>query len=253
MFFDTHAHLDDDRFDADREGVIESLKENGVELFINVGADMEGSRESVRLSEKYEFIYAAVGVHPHDVENMTEADIDELTALLGHEKTVALGEIGLDYYYDNSPRELQKKWFLRQLELGAELNVPVCVHCRDAMGDCLEIIKSVGYKKGVMHCFSGSRESAEELVRLGWYISFSGSLTFKNAKNLKEAASALPLDKIFIETDSPYLAPEPMRGKRNNPALVRYVAEELARLQGLDTAAVAAATMENAKKFFKIG
>ena len=165
---------------------------------------------------------------------------------------VALGEIGLDYYYDNSPRELQRKWFIKQMELAKKLDIPVIIHCRDAMGECLEIIKNSGIKKGVMHCFSGSAESASELISLGWYISFSGSLTFKNAKNLQRAAEIVPIEKMFIETDSPYLSPEPMRGRRNYPAYVKHVAEKIAEIKGMDVCEVARITKENAMKFFDI-
>lgn len=250
MFFDSHAHLDDERFDTDRDLVISSLKDEGIDFFVNVGADMEGSRKSIELSEKYDFVYAACGVHPHDADSMTEDDLKELEKMLSHKKAVALGEIGLDYYYDNSERETQKKWFIRQLSLAKKLDIPVIVHCRDATLDCLEILKNSGVTKGVMHCFSGSFESAKEVLSLGWYISFSGSVTFKNAKNLQKAAEIVPMDRLLIETDSPYLSPEPVRGKRNDPSRVKYVAEKIAEIKGISVEEVAKITMENTKRFF---
>ncbi len=252
MFFDSHAHLDDERFDNDRDEVISSLNDDGVSLYINVGADIKSSKKSIELAEKYDFVYAAVGVHPHNAKSLTDDDMLVLEDLLSHKKVVALGEIGLDYYYDNSPRELQRKWFIKQMELAKKTDMPVIIHCRDAMGECLEIIKNSGIKKGVMHCFSGSAESAKELISLGWYISFSGSLTFKNAKNLQRAAEIVPIEKMFIETDSPYLSPEPMRGRRNYPAYVKHVAEKIAEIKGMDVFEVAKITKENAMKFFDI-
>lgn len=252
MFFDSHAHLDDGRFDDDRDLVISSLKNEGIDFFINVGADIKGSRNSLLLAEKYDFVYASCGVHPHDTDSMTEDDLKEIEKMLSSKKAVALGEIGLDYYYDNSERETQKKWFIRQLELAKKLDVPVIVHCRDAMGDCLEIIKNSGVTKGVMHCFSGSSESAKEILKLGWYISFSGSVTFKNAKNLQMAAETIPMDRLLIETDSPYLSPEPVRGKRNDPSRVKYVAQKIAEIKGITVEEVAKITTENTKRFFNI-
>ena len=252
MFFDSHAHLDDDRFDSDRDKVIKSLKKDGIDFYINVGADIKSSYRSIALAEKYDFIYAAAGVHPHDADSLKDSDMDVLKKMLEHEKVVALGEIGLDYFYDNSPRDIQRKWFIRQLEIAKETDMPTIVHCRDAMGECIEIIKKSGVTKGVMHCFSGSGESAAELVNLGWYISFSGSVTFKNAEKLKRAAAIVPMEKMFIETDSPYLSPEPMRGKRNTPSYVRYVAEKIAEIKELDVSEVARITKENAKRFFGI-
>lgn len=252
MFFDSHAHLDDERFDIDRDSVISSLKEEGISHYINIGANMASSQKSIELSEKYDFVYAAVGVHPHDAESMTEDDLLLLEKMLTHEKVVALGEIGLDYFYDNSPRDIQKKWFIRQMELAKKTNMPVIIHCRDASSPCLDIMKKSGITNGVMHCFSGSQETAAEVLALGWYISFSGSVTFKNAKNLRKAAEIVPIEKMFIETDSPYLAPEPMRGRRNYPAYVKHVAEKIAEIKGISVEEVAKITQENAKKFFNI-
>ncbi len=252
MFFDSHAHLNDERFDEDREELIASLNQNGISNVVNIGADLKTSRESIELAEKYDFIYASVGVHPHDVEEMTDADLDTLTNMSKHEKVVAIGEIGLDYYYDNSPRELQRKWFRAQMELANKLNLPVIIHSRDAMGDTLEILKECPVKAGVLHCYSGSIESAKEILKLGYYISFAGPVTFKNAKGLTEAAKYVPLDKILIETDCPYLAPEPYRGKRNSSLYVSEVAKKIAELKGITVEEVAKVTMENAKRVFEI-
>lgn len=252
MFFDSHAHLDDDRFSPDREKVINSLKKNGVDFYINVGADMLSSEKSIKLAEEYDFIYASVGVHPHDAASLTEEDMARLKKMLTHKKVVALGEIGLDYFYDNSPRDIQKKWFIRQLQIAKETDMPVIIHCRDAVGECMDIIRKSEHKKGVMHCFSGSAETAEELASMGWYVSFSGSVTFKNVEKLRRAASAVPLDRLMIETDSPYLSPEPVRGTRNTPQNVRYVAEKIAEIKQISVEEVAKITFENAKKFFNI-
>lgn len=252
MYFDTHTHLDSHRFDEDREAVLEAVYQSDVKLLVNIGADMEGSRASVALAETHDFIYASVGVHPHDVEEMTEADLAELRVLAKHKKVVAIGEIGLDYYYDNSPRDVQKQWFLRQIELAKELDLPYIVHDRDAHGDCMEIIKQSGYFRGVMHCYSGSVEMMEELVKMGFYISFAGPVTFKNAKAPKEVATRVPLDKLLIETDSPYLTPEPFRGKRNDSSMVRYVCREIASLRGISEEELAKITTENGKRFFSI-
>lgn len=252
MFFDTHTHLDDKRFSEDCDQVIEKVFASGVTLAVNIGADMESSRESVALAERYDFIYAAVGVHPHEAEALTEADMDALRRLAAHKKVVAIGEIGLDYYYDNAPRELQKKWFLRQLELAKELDLPYIVHDRDAHGDTMEIIKRAGYYRGVLHCYSGSVEMARELLELGFYISFAGPLTFKNGKKAREVAQAVPMDRLFIETDSPYLTPEPCRGQRNDSSMVRFVCEKLAEIKGISTEEAARITYENGKQFFGI-
>ena len=252
MFFDTHTHLDDNRFDADREEVITACRESGVSLAVNVGADMPSSQNSVALAQSHDFIYAAVGVHPHEVEPLNDADMDTLKRLAKESKVVAIGEIGLDYYYDNSPRELQKKWFARQLELAKELGLPYIVHDRDAHGDTMDIIRESGYYNGVLHCFSGSAEMAKKLVKWGMMISFAGPVTFKNATKVKEAAMAVPMERLLIETDSPYLAPEPMRGRRNEPTNVRYVAEKIAALRGESVEEVAAYTYANACQVYRL-
>lgn len=251
--FDTHAHLDDERFDEDRELLIEKLKEENVSLVVNPGADMKTSRAAIKLAEKYDFIYAAVGIHPHDVKDIKEEDLIELEQMAKHEKVVAIGEIGLDYYYDNSPRELQREFFIKQIELANKVNLPIIIHSRDASMETYEILKE--YKKDigcVLHCFSQSMEMSELYLKLGCHLSFAGPLTFKKSHKLKEVARNMPLDKIFIETDAPYLTPEPFRGRRNDPAKVKYVAEELSNLRAISVDKIAEITMENAIKFFNI-
>ena len=255
MLFDSHAHLNDERFDEDREELINSLKAKGVDLVLNPGACIETSKSSVDLANKYDFIYAAVGVHPHDVGEMTEEDIETLRKLaLENEKVKAIGEIGLDYYYDNSPREIQKKWFKRQIELANELKLPIIIHDRDAHGDTFEIIKNTKSPEigCVLHCYSGNVELAKEYVKMGCYISIPGTVTFKNNKKTREVAKEITLEYLLIETDSPYMAPEPHRGKRNDPSLVQFVADKIAQEKGISYEQVCKATKENAKRFFNI-
>lgn len=254
MLFDSHAHLDDERFEEDRIDVIEAMPKAGVGLIMNVGADMPSSRRSVVLAKKYPFIYAAVGVHPHEVEEMTDADLQDLKELAREEKVRAIGEIGLDYYYDNSPRDKQKNWFEKQIELAQELNMPIIIHCRDAMQDCLDILKKYDFSStsGVMHCFSGSAETAAEIVKMGFYVAFGGAITFKNNKKACGAVQAVPMERLLIETDCPYLTPEPHRGKRNDSRYVKYVAEKVAEFRGITVEEVEQATMFNAKCLFQI-
>lgn len=255
MLFDSHAHLNDERFDEDREELISCLQEKGVDLVVNPGACIKTSIESVELANKYGFIYAAVGVHPHDVGALDDTAIDTLRKLATeNKKVVAIGEIGLDYYYDNYPREIQKEWFIKQIELANELKLPIIIHDRDAHGDTFEIIKN--YKSPeigcVLHCYSGNVELAREYVKMGCYISLSGTVTFKNNKKTKEVAREIPLDRLLIETDSPYMAPTPHRGKRNDPSLVQFVADTIAIEKGVSYEKVCEATKENAKRFFGI-
>lgn len=252
MLFDTHAHLDDARFDEDRESVIAGLRAEGVSLVMNVGADMESSRTSAELAQKYDFIYAAVGVHPDETGALTEVDMETLAELTKQKKVLAIGEIGLDYHNNGAPKEVQQKWFRRQLLLAKELALPYIIHDREAHGDTLSILKEVGYFNGVMHCFSGSAEMAKEVTTLGMMVSFAGPVTFKNAAKTKEAAKNVPKERLMIETDSPYLSPEPHRGKRNDSSRVRYVAEEIARLRGMEFEELESLTMENGKRFFGI-
>lgn len=252
MLFDTHTHLDDEKFDTDRDELIESFKSEGLTLLVNIGADMKTSEASVKLAEKYDFIYATVGVHPNVTGDMTEDDLVRLKELASHEKVVAIGEIGLDYHYDEPDPEIQKEWFKKQLLLAKELNLPYVIHDRDAHADVLEIIKEIGYTNGVMHCFSGSAEMAKEVTKMGMYVSIAGQVTFKNAPKVQAVAQTVPLDKLLIETDSPYLTPEPFRGKRNNSAYVRYTAEKIAELRGKTLEEIAKVTMENGKRFYNI-
>ncbi len=249
MFTDSHAHLNDERFNEDMEEVIGSLNENGISTVINIGADIPSSRISIELAEKYPFIYAAAGVHPSECSDMCEADIVELTKMLAHEKCVALGEIGLDFHYDFTPKEIQRKWFYRQLELAKELDKPVIIHDREAHAECFDGVKAYG-NKGVFHCYSGSAEMAKELVKLGFYVSFTGAVTFKNASKLLLAVEAVPLDRIMIETDCPYMAPVPFRGHRNEPKYVRYVAEKIAEIKGETVEKIAEITAENTRRLF---
>ena len=216
MYFESHAHYDDKRFREDREKLLELLPSCGIDHVVNIGCDLASSKESIRLAEKYDYIYASVGVHPHDVSEMTSQTIEELRRLAAHEKVVAIGEIGLDYYYDFSPRELQQFWFRQQLRLAESVNKPVIIHSRDASQETFDIIKSSPIRRGVIHCYSGAWQMAKDYVDMGFFIGVGGVVTFSNAKKLVEVVDKIPIEKILIETDSPYLAPNPNRGKRND-------------------------------------
>lgn len=254
MLFDSHAHIDDNRFDSDRLETIERARENGVTGIINIGADMASSARSVALAQAHEGIYAAVGIHPHDAKAAVNADYDRMAEWVEQEKkVVAIGEIGLDYYYDLSPREVQQEVFIRHIDLARQLRKPIIIHDRDAHGDVMNIIKKEAKGIiGVFHCYSGSLEMAKEVLKLGFYVSFAGPVTFAKSTKLKEIAAAVPLERLLVETDSPYLTPHPHRGRRNEPAHVRLVAEEVARLRGLSLEAVAEATTQNVKQLFHI-
>ena len=252
MYFDTHTHLDDDKFREDREAVIAKVRESGVELAVNVGSGIEESESSIALAERYDFIYAAVGVHPGNTGTMTDEDLEKIKQMASHKKVVAIGEIGLDYYYDEPERDVQKIWFRKQLELAKELNMPYIIHDREAHADTLDIIREVGYTKGVMHCYSGSVEMAKVLLKMGFYISIAGQVTFKNAPKLQEVAKFVPVENLLIETDSPYLTPVPFRGKRNDSSNVAYTCAKIAELKGMDAKEVAKITLENGKKFYGI-
>lgn len=253
MLFDTHAHFDDRQFDKDRDEVLKSLKSFGVSNIVNIGADMKGSEKSIELAEKYDFVYATVGIHPSETGDMTDTDIDKLRSLAKHPKVRAIGEIGLDYHYDdNAPADVQKKWFIRQLELAKELDMPVVIHDRESKGECLEILKNQKISNGVFHCYSGSAETAREILKLGMMISFTGVLTFKNARRAVEACAAVPLDRLMIETDCPYMAPEPHRGERNFSGYVRHVAEKIAEIKGVSYDEIVEITNRNARKFYGI-
>ncbi|MEG1284446.1 MAG: TatD family hydrolase [Romboutsia sp.] len=255
MLFDSHAHLNDEKFDEDREALINSLKEKKVKLIVNPGADIESSISSIELSKKYDFIYAAVGVHPHEVGELNDTLIDTLKRLvIENDKVVAIGEIGLDYYYDTYPRDIQKEWFKKQIELANELKLPIIVHDRDAHRDTFEIIKNTKSPEigCVLHCYSGNVELAKEYIKMGCYISIPGTVTFKNNKKTVEVVREIPLEYMLIETDSPYMAPTPHRGKRNDPSLVTFVADKIAQEKGISYEKVCEVTSENAKKFFNI-
>ncbi len=252
MYFDTHAHYDDGAFDADREELLKSLGENGVELIIDPGCDVDSSRKALELAEKFPFLYAAVGLHPEELEKHGGDALDKVRELAGHPKCVAIGEIGLDYYWDASRREEQKALFRRQIELAMELDKPVIVHDREAHGDCLEIVRDYPGLRGVFHCYSGSAEMAKELLKLGWYLGFDGPITYKNARKALEALELCPLERILIETDSPYLSPVPMRGKRNDSSNLRYVADKIAQIKGLSPEEAAALALANGCRLFGI-
>lgn len=254
MVFDSHAHLDDERFDKDRDSIITRARESGIQYILNPGADLNTSIRAVNLAQKYSMIYAAVGVHPHDVKDMDEDTIEVLKALSNKEKVVAIGEIGLDFYYDHSPRDEQRKWFRRQIELAKEVNLPIIIHDRDAHEETFNILKEydVGSLGCVMHCYASSVEMAREYIKMGVYISLAGPVTFNNARKTYDVAREIPLEWLLVETDSPYLTPTPYRGKRNEPAYVKLVAEKIAEAKGISFEEVAYQTTLNAKKLFRI-
>ena len=252
MYFDSHAHLDDVRFDGEREEILDTLKDGGVGLVLNVGCDLASSERSVELAERYGFVYAAVGSHPDDADHVDGKLLDRYRALAAQPKVKAIGEIGLDYHYEDVPRAQQIIAFEQQLELAEALKMPVIVHEREAHGDAMDIIRRHPDVRGVFHCFSGSKEMALWLVERGWYIGFTGDLTFKNARTAVETAQALPLDRILIETDCPYMAPEPYRGRRNDSRYVPLVAKKLAELRGLTPEEAGRQTTENARRLFEI-
>ena len=253
MLADSHAHIDDERFDADRDEVVARALAAGVSLIVNIGADMASSARSVALAEKYPGIYAAVGMHPHDSQDMKENDYRQLEQWANHPKVVAIGEIGLDYHYDLSPRSVQKEVFLRQLDLARKTGKPFIIHEREAHADMLDIIRYAARGlNGVFHCFSGSVETAREYLKMGFYISVAGPVTFPKSVKTKEVAKAVPLDRLLVETDSPYLTPQPFRGKRNEPAYVRLVAEEIANLRDISLAELAETTTANVRRLFNI-
>lgn len=252
MYFDSHAHLDDTRFDGDRTEIFDTLKEHDIGLVMNVGCDLPSSERSVALAERYPFVYAAVGSHPDNADHVDGRLLDRYRALAAHPKVRAIGEIGLDYHYEDIPRARQIIAFEEQLELAEALKKPVIVHEREAHGDATDIVRRHPDVRGVFHCFSGSKELALWLVERGWYIGFTGVLTFKNARKAVETAQVLPLDRILIETDCPYMAPEPYRGRRNDSRYVPLVAKKLAELRGLTPEEAGSITTENARRLFGI-
>ena len=253
MLFDTHAHMDDRAFDADREALLASLPEQGIGLLMNPGCSLESSRNASLLSQNYDYIYAAVGSHPDAADEVDEACLAEYRRLAAENpKIKAIGEIGLDYHYEDIPREIQLKAFRMQMALARELNLPAIVHEREAHEDGMRIVEEFPEVTGVFHCYSGSAEMAKWLVNRGWYIGFTGVLTFKNARKALEVAAAIPLDRIVLETDCPYMSPEPFRGKRNDPGKLYRMAEKLAELRGLTVEEVHTITTENGKRLYRI-
>ncbi len=253
MIFETHAHYDDEQFNEDRDELLRSMADNGIGTIVNVGASLRGCRDSIVLAKRYPFVYAAVGVHPDEVGDLNEETFAWLKDQFAYDKVVAVGEIGLDYYWDNESHDVQKKWFIEQLNLARELELPVIIHSREAAADTLEIMKEHAKGlRGVIHCFSYSAELAREYVKMGFYIGIGGVVTFKNARKLKETAAEVPLEQIVLETDCPYLAPVPNRGKRNSSLNLKYVAEEIARIRGLATEEVIEQTAINAKQLYNI-
>lgn len=254
MYIDTHVHLNADQYEEDLQQVIERALEAKVEKMVVVGFDRKTIQRAMQLIDDYEFIYAVIGWHPVDAIDCTEEDLKWIEELASHPKVVAIGETGLDYYWDKSPKDVQQQLFRRQIHLAQKLNLPIVIHNRDATGDVVKILREENASTvgGVMHCFSGSVETARECIAMNFMISLGGPVTFKNAKTPKEVAKEIPLQYLLIETDAPYLAPHPYRGKRNEPSYVPLVAEEIARLKGLTVEEVAKATTENATKFFKL-
>lgn len=254
MIFDTHAHYDDEAFDQDRDSLLGSLKQHNIGYVVNVGASLRGARESVALSSRYSRVYAAAGIHPDEVGCMNDAVMEELRGLCLLEKTVAVGEIGLDYHWNKETRQVQKNWFVEQLHLAKEVDLPINVHSRDAAQDTLEVIRAehAGSTGGVIHCFSGSLEMAREYVRMGYYLGIGGVVTFKNAKTLKEIVQDIPMEYLVTETDCPYLAPEPYRGKRNDSRYLSQVVQEIARIKGLTQERAEDILFENAKNLYRL-
>ena len=255
MIFETHAHYDDEQFDSGREALLASLPDCGIKRVVNVGASIASTRNSIELAEKYDFIYAAVGVHPSEIEELNEERFNWLRELTKLEKVVAVGEIGLDYYWDKEPevQERQRYWFKRQMELAKEANLPIIVHSRDAAADTLQVMKEAHAEEipGVIHCYSYSPEIAQEFIKMGYYIGVGGVVTFKNAKKLKETVEQIPLERILLETDCPYMAPEPYRGKRNDSRYIPYIVEKIAELKQVSIEEVEEITWRNAMNLYR--
>jgi TatD DNase family protein len=252
MIFETHAHYDHARFNNDRDAVIESLPKSGIGCVINAATDVQSAEEGLRLSEKYPFMHAAVGVHPHCASSLSDEGLERIKELCSHPKCVAVGEIGLDFHYGYSPREAQRLWFKRQLELALEVSLPVIIHSREAANECFQMIKDSGVRKGVIHCYSGSAEMALDYVKMGFYIGVGGILTFDNARKLVEVCEALPLDRIVLETDAPFLAPVPHRKDRNDSRYLKFVAEKLSVVKNVEVHIVEKTTFNNAKLLFNV-
>ena len=254
MIFDTHAHYDDDAFDEDREELIKAILESDIKRIVNVGANLKTSQNSINLANKYDLFYAAVGVHPDDCDEIDDAGIDKLREMSKDKRVVAIGEIGLDYYWHKDNPDIQKEAFKRQIELAKELSLPIIIHSREAARDTMDILTetNAGVNSGVVHCFSYSPEIALEAIKLGFYVGVGGVVTFKNAKKLKETVERIPLEKIVLETDCPYLAPTPFRAKRNSSLYLEYVVEEIAMLKQTDPETVKEITYKNALDMYKL-
>ena len=252
MYFDTHAHYDDRAFDADRDTLLEAVHATGVERIVDPGCTRASSRAALALAERFPFVYAAVGIHPEELDDSTPEALEEIAALAEHPKCAAIGEIGLDYYWDAEHKEAQKLLFRQQIALALELDKPVIVHDREAHGDSLAIVRDYPELRGVFHCYSGSAEMAQELLRRGWYLGFDGPVTYKNARKTLEVLDVCPLERILIETDSPYLSPVPNRGKRNDSRNLRFIAAAIAERKGIAPEELAAVTLENGKRLFRI-
>jgi len=252
MIFETHAHYDDEAFDKDRDKLLAAMPEQGIEAIVNVGASIQGNEDTVKLMEQYPFVYGAIGVHPDEIGTLDEKKIRRMRELCKLEKTVAVGEIGLDYYWHKENHEIQKKWFVRQMDLAKETGLPIIVHSRDAAQDTIDIMKAekANLLSGVIHCYSYSKELAREYMNMGYYLGIGGVITFANAKKLKEIVEYAPLDYLLLETDCPYLAPEPYRGKRNSSLYLPYIAKEIGRIKGVSYEKVADVTNYNARKLF---
>ena len=252
MLFDTHAHMNDPAFDDDREAVLLGLKDKGVDRMMNVGCCLDSSKDCIAMAEKYPFVYASVGSHPDSADEVDEAVIEQYRKMAQHPKVKAIGEIGLDYYYETIPREIQQKAFRMQMELAREISMPVIVHERNAHDDGMRIAKEYKGVTGVFHCYSGSAEMARQLVDMGWYIGFTGVLTFKNARKAVETAQRIPLERIVLETDCPFMAPEPFRGRRNDPGYLYRMAERLAEIRGISVEEVQEVTTRNARNLYRM-
>jgi len=252
MYFDTHAHYDDKRFNDDRDELLSSMQPAGITMILNSASSLRSAKFSLKLADKYPFIYASIGVHPHDSKSMTDETVLELEKLLAHPKAMAVGEMGLDYHHDFSPRDVQRKRFREQMELARSVRKPVIIHERESLRDTMDTVRDFRDLTGVFHCFSGSWETAKTILDMGWYLSFPGVITFQNARRAIEVIERMPPDRIMLETDCPYLAPEPVCGRRNSSLNLPYIAEKIAQVRGMDVAEVAALTMENGMRFFGI-
>ncbi len=252
--FDTHAHYNDERFDGERDKIISEVLSNGVEYVLNAGTNITANKECIALTESYPQFYASVGIHPHDTSKIIDdkETIDALKLQLTHQKVVAVGEIGLDFHYDFSDRETQMKWFRYQMELAAETGYPVIIHDREAHGPCMDMVRDFPSVTGIFHSFSGSAETASELIKLGWFVSFSGVVTFKNAHRILDVVRSVPAENMLIETDCPYLAPHPMRGKLNRSDYLRYTASAIAEAKDMDAEKLCEITLDNGKKIYRI-